>query len=260
MKTFLDRPIHRRSDFNAHGSSDKLLDIDYAGVSHPASEIPADFLETESLDTGELIFAIGDTALFPDPLSLLCIRHYMHRDLSLDSTNPILTAARMNGLIYDCCEAKCSLTCFYAHCSRRSGILRYVNAGHDAPVLIRSDPDEVFRLEQGGPVLGLQASPRYTEGFIHLKTGDRLVAFTHGIIDSLACQNNGSAESALISLARSHSRSNAAELASLIDAECDDSRSEIQLDRSVIVVSVNEIVPSTYSGAAIEMEPVLAEA
>jgi sigma-B regulation protein RsbU (phosphoserine phosphatase) len=260
MKTFSDSPDNTRSQFHPNGLSDNPLDIEYAGVSHPASEVPGDFLETESLSTGEFIFAIGDTALLPDPLPVLCVRHYLHRGLSLDTTNPIVTAVRMNGLIYDCCEAKCSLTCFYAHYSRGSGVLRYVNAGHDAPVLIRINPDEVFRLERGGPVFGLQESPRYAEGFVHLKTGDRLVAFTHGIIDSLAAQNGGSAESVLISLARKNRNSSAAELASLIDAECEDPCSEIQVDRSVIVVSVNDVIPSTYFAAVMEAEGVLAEA
>ena len=119
----------------------------------------------------------------------------------------------MNSLIYDCCAEDCSLTCFYGQYSLTTGLLHYVNAGHDSPLLIRTNPNEVIRIEKGGPVLGLQKAPRYSEGIVHLKPGDRLVAFTQGVIDSLVAQEGGSAESVLINLVRNRSQASAAQLA-----------------------------------------------
>lgn len=138
--------------------SQSLLEFDYAGVRRAATEVPSNFLETECTPAGEVVFAIGNTGPCPDPLPALCVRYYLHRGLSLDTRNPTAVAAAMNGLIYDCCSANCLLTCFYAQYNRSTGILRYVNAGHDAPILIRSNPNEVLRLEKGGPVFGLQES------------------------------------------------------------------------------------------------------
>ena len=226
----------------------RLPAFDYASISRPAGEAPGSFLETESLPVGEVVFAIGDAGAVPDPLPLLCVRHYFHRSLSSESACPALVAEKINGLIYDCCGDNC-LTCFYACYTRETGVLRYVNAGHDAPILIRRNPDEVLRLEKGGPVFGLQELPRYREGVVHLKPGDRLVAFTQGVIDSLAAHNSRSPESVLIALVRNCASDNAAQLANLIVAECEGSPFCALVDRSVIVASVGDDRPLTYGDA-----------
>jgi sigma-B regulation protein RsbU (phosphoserine phosphatase) len=217
----------------------KNLDIDYAAVCRPTREVPCSFLETESLPDGTIVFAVGDSGPVPDPLPVLCIRHYLRRSVAVKTAHPSLVAARVNQLIYDCCAASCSLSCFHAQYSRDSSVLRYINAGHDAPLLVRSDPEEVVLLENGGPVFGLQESPRYVEGRVQLKPGDRLVAFTQGIIDSLASAGR-SAESALISQVRKRRHTSAAEIAQRIMAECEAARCEVRVDRSVFVAAVDD--------------------
>jgi sigma-B regulation protein RsbU (phosphoserine phosphatase) len=230
------------------------LEFDYAAISRPAKELPSNFLETESLAHGKVVFAIGDNALPSDTLPVLCIRHYLRRSLLRDATSPIQIARRISELIYDCCPANCSVSCFYGQYSRGTGVLRYINAGHDAPLLIRRNPDEVLRLEQSGPVFGLQESPRYVEGHVQLRNGDRLIAFTHGIIDSLAAQIGPSAEHNLISLVRRIRNSSAVELANRIVAECQYLRPESRLDQSVFVAAIDEIISPTYAGAAMHAD------
>ena len=234
------------------------LGFDYAGVYRPCREVPSNFLETESSPAGRVLFAIGDTGRSPDPLPLLCIRHYLRRNLSLEVSNPILVAKKMNELIYDCCAASCFLSCFYAQYTRATGVLRYINAGHESPVLIRSNPEEVLRLEKGGPVFGLQEASRYTEGAVHLRKGDRLVAFTQGIIESLAAHYRRSAESVLISLTRTRGNSGAAQLANRIVAECEYARSQPLFDQSVFVASVDDVIPICQSNSPVNAAAALA--
>ena len=232
------------------------LAFDYAGIRRPARNVPCNFLDIESHLSGDPVFAIGDTCLIPNPLPVLCIQHYLHRSPLPSSAKPLQVAEEINSLIYDCCEADCSLTCFYALYQRASKVLRYVNAGHHAPVLIRTHPDEVLRLEMGGPVFGLQHSPRYVEGFVQLKAGDRLVAFTHGVIESLAAKECQSAERLLVSLARTHKRATAAQIANRIVAACESEPSPTPLDGSVLVVSVDSNQESVYH-SSLEAEALL---
>lgn len=93
-----------------------------------------------------------------------------------------------------------------------------------------------------------------------LKRGDRLIAFTDGIIDSLAAQRSGSAESSLISLVRNHRNCTAAQLANIIVADCENPRSGFQLDGSLIVACLDEGDVFTYNAAAMNTELALAEA
>jgi sigma-B regulation protein RsbU (phosphoserine phosphatase) len=65
------------------------------------------------------------------------------------------------------------------------GELLYSNAGHPAPVLLKSEGSVRF-LSEGGPVLGVVSDARFETGRIILKPNDSLIAFTDGLIE---CRN-----------------------------------------------------------------------
>jgi sigma-B regulation protein RsbU (phosphoserine phosphatase) len=239
MKAFTETPRPQHHNPFTLTQLLRIPSFHYAGLSRPTKEISANFLESASRADGKVVLALGDTDGSFNPLPALCIRHYFRRSLPLESTDPNLVAEAMSGLIYDCCAEDSFLTCFYAEYSRNSGVLRYVNAGHEVPLLIRTNPDQVVRLDRGGPVLGLLEAPHYNLGDIHLRPGDRLVAFTSGVIEALAAQTGRSAENSLISLARQHANTTPAQLARLIVAACDAS-SNAQTDCSVFVAQVDQ--------------------
>jgi len=74
-------------------------------------------------------------------------------------------------------------TLFYGVFDGATRILRYVNAGHNPPVVIRRD-GSMHCLETGGPPIGLFIDSEYKEGSIKLETGDLLIAFTDGLIEA----------------------------------------------------------------------------
>ncbi len=74
-------------------------------------------------------------------------------------------------------------TLFYGVFDRSTRILRYVNAGHHPPVVIRRDGPIHF-LETGGAPVGLFADSEYGEGAVRLETGDLVIAFTDGLIEA----------------------------------------------------------------------------
>jgi phosphoserine phosphatase RsbU/P len=74
-------------------------------------------------------------------------------------------------------------TLFYGIFDGSTHILRYVNAGHNPPVVIRRD-GSVHSLEIGGAPVGLFPDSEYQEGSIKVEAGDLLVAFTDGVIEA----------------------------------------------------------------------------
>jgi sigma-B regulation protein RsbU (phosphoserine phosphatase) len=74
-------------------------------------------------------------------------------------------------------------TLFYGVFDESTRTLRYVNAGHNPPVVIRRD-GSMHWLETGGAPVGLFADSEYREGIVKLETGDLLIAFTDGIIEA----------------------------------------------------------------------------
>jgi sigma-B regulation protein RsbU (phosphoserine phosphatase) len=246
-------PLNSFTNEALGAKNEAALQFDHASVCCPADEVRGTVLEKHCL-SGKVVFAIGDTVFLPDPLPALCIRHSLRRSLLQEVTEPILIADQMNRLIYDCCTSICPLSCFYAEYARNTKTLRYVNAGHDAPVLVRRNPEQVLRLDKGGPVFGLKESSQYSEGIVTLRSGDRLIAFTQGVIESLAVLNGRNAESALISLTRSRRTWSAFDLANRIVAECEHAHSACTLERSVFVASVEEapssVIASLWAVAA----------
>jgi phosphoserine phosphatase RsbU/P len=95
-------------------------------------------------------------------------------------------AAQMNRFLYQSTGANHYATFFYAQVEERGRRLRYVNAGHNPPVLLRSadGATEIIELPAGGTVLGLFPDIECQEADIDLQPGDLLVAFTDGVTDA----------------------------------------------------------------------------
>jgi sigma-B regulation protein RsbU (phosphoserine phosphatase) len=74
-------------------------------------------------------------------------------------------------------------TLFYGVFNSSARILRYVNAGHNPPVVIRRD-GSMHCLEIGGAPVGLFADSEYEEGSVQIETGDLVIAFTDGLIEA----------------------------------------------------------------------------
>jgi sigma-B regulation protein RsbU (phosphoserine phosphatase) len=65
----------------------------------------------------------------------------------------------------------------------KTGTLRYINAGHNPPLIGRSD-GTVAQLESGGFPLGILPSAEYEVGETHLKTGESLVIYSDGVSEA----------------------------------------------------------------------------
>ena len=93
----------------------------------------------------------------------------------------------INGLVYEASAASRYATFFYAQYDPITRKLKYVNAGHNPPVLRRTKGEgfEFLRLEEGGTVIGMFPASPYKEAEIELHAGDVLVAFTDGISEAM---------------------------------------------------------------------------
>ncbi|MFH0882138.1 MAG: SpoIIE family protein phosphatase [bacterium] len=66
-----------------------------------------------------------------------------------------------------------------------SGRMRYVNAGHNPPLLLRARSAKVEPLNVGGLILGVLPRRTYEVGEITLRPGDTLVLFTDGVTEAM---------------------------------------------------------------------------
>jgi sigma-B regulation protein RsbU (phosphoserine phosphatase) len=87
---------------------------------------------------------------------------------------------------YACCNSQGGLrftTAFLAEFRPRTGVLAYINAGHNNPILRRGS-GIVERLDTGGLPFGIQHDAPYSAGQVTLTPGDWLVIFTDGLVEA----------------------------------------------------------------------------
>jgi len=72
---------------------------------------------------------------------------------------------------------------FFGLLDTATGLLTYVNAGHDAPVLLGPDRAQA-RLTPTGPVVGLMPDVAYDLNKVQLQRGDTLIAYTDGVTEA----------------------------------------------------------------------------
>ena len=88
-------------------------------------------------------------------------------------------------------------TMFYGELDSRCKVLRYINAGHCAPILI-SETGEVKTLSGGDLPVGLFPHIRYQEFQLDLSKGGTVIVYTDGVTDALNSEGEEFGEARLI--------------------------------------------------------------
>ncbi|HTO94268.1 MAG TPA: PP2C family protein-serine/threonine phosphatase, partial [Bacteroidota bacterium] len=99
------------------------------------------------------------------------------------------------------------------------GTVRFVNAGHLPPLVIRNDA--VRRLEKGGPALGLIDRAEFTEQVVDLEAGEILLMYSDGLIETQSAAGEFFGEERLSALLKGSCSSGAADLGERLVAACD---------------------------------------
>jgi len=75
---------------------------------------------------------------------------------------------------------------FYAEYDTVTRMLRYVNAGHNSPIVVRWQEGQckLFRLKPGGNPIGMLKGSKFVASAIQLEPGDMVVAYTDGITEA----------------------------------------------------------------------------
>jgi sigma-B regulation protein RsbU (phosphoserine phosphatase) len=134
---------------------------------------------------GELHLGVGDIAGKGLPAALLSgSLHSIVR--TLDSAGwqrlPKLVE-RVDDLFCQVCPDGCFATLFMASFEPETRRLRYINAGHEPPFVLRRTRTgrRVIQLDPSGPVIGMLRHSAWREGALTLQPGDLLVAYTEGL-------------------------------------------------------------------------------
>lgn len=155
-----------------------------------AREVGGDLYDFFMSDANRLCFIVGDVSDKGIPAAL-----FMSMTLTLIRANQAAhpTPERLMRVLNNCLatdNSKCMfVTLFIGMLDLSTGEILYANAGHNPPVLMRSDSSVQWLEGVSGPVVGVLEDVPYSLSRAQLLPGDALFLYTDGLNEAMDADN-----------------------------------------------------------------------
>jgi sigma-B regulation protein RsbU (phosphoserine phosphatase) len=160
----------------------------------PAREVAGDFYDAFNLSQGKIGLVIADVvdkgvgaALFMALCrSLLRAFAEWHNPSLLPTDARVLEAVKLTSDYIAKNHANLIMfaTLFFGVLDPRTGLLTYINGGHDSPAIVSPTGGVKVRLIPTGPAVGMLPDAGFDIRHVTLEPGDILMAFTDGVTDA----------------------------------------------------------------------------
>jgi sigma-B regulation protein RsbU (phosphoserine phosphatase) len=155
-----------------------------AAVCRPCLEVAGDTYDVLALPGSRTLISIADVSGKGAGAAMIMANVQASvRALAGAGQGPAAIAAHLNDLLVRSTSPEQFATLFLAMYDPGAATLRFVNAGHEPPLLRRAH-GALETLSTGGTVVGAIADLPYTEGQARLEAGDLLLAYTDGITEA----------------------------------------------------------------------------
>ncbi|MBR6175270.1 MAG: SpoIIE family protein phosphatase [Bacteroidales bacterium] len=157
--------------------------IDIKGLQIPAKFVGGDLYDYYVRDN-KLLFCVGDVSGKGVPAALLMtISHSLFRTVSAREDHPEQIMETLNSSISDNNPDIMFITMFLGVMDLSTGTIRYCNAGHNPPIVIRNGQAELLSTEPS-LLLGVEMNAQYTANELTLLPGDTLFLYTDGLTEA----------------------------------------------------------------------------
>ena len=151
-----------------------------AALSVPCYEVGGDYYDFIELPDGDIGLAIGDVSgkgvaaalIMSSVQAALRVAAPIEDDLAR-------LVQRLNALIYRSARGRKYATFFFGRYTPSTGLLRYVNAGHNPPYIAAGDG--LTELHSTGKPIGILPDSKYIEAEAELPPGSTLFLYTDGL-------------------------------------------------------------------------------
>src|SRR5713101_2411123 len=229
----------------------KLPDVagyEVAAMTQPLRFVGGDYYSVVRFSERHTVLCIADVAGKGLPAALLMSSlQAALKPLIGQRLAPRVLCHQLNQILCDLTPVGKFISFFYAVLDSVDNRLAYCNAGHNPPLLIRADGTST-ELKAAGAVLGQFPHWLYEQSELQMRSGDKLLLFTDGLVEASNADEEWFGEHNLIRIARENPSSSAEELMGLlIHAASQHSGEHFQDDASLIVLKVIE-------GAALDLD------
>ena len=201
--------------------------LEIAFATRPANTVAGDYYDVfqriyPQATEQTYFLAVADVAGKSIPAALLMAT--FQASLKTLSTTGCSLAQLVDGMNhYACTNSQGGMrftTAFLAEYAPASHTLKYINAGHNYPML-RLASGSIDRLQTGGLPLGIQGEATYQAGEVQLQSGDWLVIFTDGVVEAVNQRDEEYGEQRLLSVLQAGVNAEPAKLLSRIMVDLD---------------------------------------
>jgi sigma-B regulation protein RsbU (phosphoserine phosphatase) len=166
-------------------SAPTIKDIDIIASNIPAREVSGDFYDFIPIAEDCWGLVIADVSGKGMPAAMFMgLSRTIVRASTTGMPNPTLAIRQANTLICRDSTSGMFVTLFYAVLDPGKK-LRYINAGHNPPLLFKQGTDNAVLLKARGLALGVRPDIDLQEEVVQLESGDLIVLYTDGITEAI---------------------------------------------------------------------------
>ncbi len=166
-------------------SSPPLVDgYELQGISFACYEIGGDYYDFILRKNGNILIALGDVSGKGTAAALLMssLHAAIHAQAVAERTLVEMVES-VNDYLAENTPNNRFVTFFVAELNPLTGELSFINAGHNPPLVVRTNGD-VEELDSGGFPLGIMPKTEFEQGTLNLLDGESLVVFSDGVSEA----------------------------------------------------------------------------
>lgn len=196
--------------------------IEFDCIYRPKLSIGGDYYDCIAFGEDRLAFCIGDISGKGIGAALLMANFQANFQSLIRQRVPLEEfISQLNTSVNQITKGEKFITFFIAEIDLSKGELRYINAGHNPPMLLSGGKVEL--LKKGCTILGsFDELPIIEKGIVEIKSGDIIVSFTDGLIEIKNKNEEFFSEEKLEELVRDRSYGSAVEINQYIKNIIDD--------------------------------------
>ena len=160
--------------------------LDIAAVMDAAKDVGGDFYDFFALDDENIGFLIADVCGKGIPAALfMAVSRTLIRATAIRGINPQECISYSNNLLAVDSVDSMFVTVFYGIYNIKTGVIKYCNAGHNPPYILKSNGEAVELPMSEDLAVGVFDGVDFHDNQVQLEKGDSIVMFTDGVTEAM---------------------------------------------------------------------------
>ena len=194
--------------------------IELSASNVSALEVGGDFYDFIPITKNKWGLLIADVSGKGIPAALfMALSRTMIHASTMGNSTVANSMEQANKLIFADTKSGAFVTLFYGIIDSKQKTFRYVNAGHNPPILLKEAANEIVLLKARGIALGAVEDIKLQEAEVKLTPGDEVILYTDGVTEAINQKKEQFSQERLIKVIKDNRNLSAQDLMEKIQNE-----------------------------------------